>query len=435
MLSASQTRSVTILAKRFFASSIDKIPRAPPDRILGLTEKFNNDSNKKKVNLTVGIYKDAWGQVTTFPSVAKAQRLIDADLVLNTDLSYLPITGCPDYSEHVLDFLFKESCPLSGPKLLKQGRVSFAQTLSGTGALAVASKLLALWVSQTIWLPQPSWPNHRNIFRSNGFSDIKEYPYYKDGKITIDALLDHLRANVDKNGKTRHCILLHACCHNPTGLDPTMEQWKQILDTVHELGMIPIIDMAYQGLESGNPPKDAYLLRLCLDESQYESWPHGLFVCQSFAKNMGLYGERVGSLSVVTPPYQPETKDNVDSQLKQIVRSIYSSPPGYGSRVATMVLSKSFLKMQWYKDVEFMVNRLTEVRREMHDLLGWPALVDFDRQHGMFYYTGLTPRQVDALRKDYSVYMTMDGRLSLSGVNNSNIEYVCKALKAVFTDP
>lgn len=419
------------ICRRFFGSSISKIPRAAPDRILGLTEEFNKDINRKKVNLTVGIYKDAWGQVTTFPSVAKAQRLIDADMVLNTDLSYLPITGCPDYSENVLNFLFKESCPLSGPKLLREDRISFTQTLSGTGALAVASKLLALFVSQTIWIPQPSWANHKNIFRSNGFTDIRHYPYYKDGKITIEEWLDHLRAEVKKDTKTRHCILLHACCHNPTGLDPTKEQWEQILDTVHELQMIPILDMAYQGLESGNPPKDAYVLRLCLDESKYDSWPHGLFLCQSFAKNMGLYGERVGSLSVVVPPYQPHTKDNVDSQLKQIVRSIYSSPPGYGSRVATMVLSKSFLRMQWYQDVEFMVNRLSQVRKEMYEILKWPPLIDFDRQHGMFYYTGLNPNQVDLLKDKYSVYLTMDGRISLSGVNDSNVEYVCEALQEV----
>lgn len=420
-----------MVGKRCLVSSIEGIPRAPPDRILGLTEQFNRDSNKKKVNLTVGVYKDAWGQVTTFPSVAKAQRLIDADMVLNTDLSYLPITGCPDYSEHVLNFLFKESCPLSGPKLLKEDRVSFAQTLSGTGALAVASKLLALFLSQTIWIPQPSWPNHKNIFRSNGFTDIRSYPYYRDGKLTIDEWLDHLKTNVKREDNKRHCILLHACCHNPTGLDPTKDEWRKILDTIHELEMIPIVDMAYQGLESGHPPKDAYVLRMCLDESRYDSWPNGLFLCQSFAKNMGLYGERVGSLSVVSPPNQPHTKENVDSQLKQIVRSIYSSPPGYGSRVATVVLSKSFLRMQWYKDVEFMANRLSQVRKDMYEILKWPALTNFEQQHGMFYYTGLTPNQVDLLRKNYSVYMTMDGRLSLSGINDSNLGYVCDALEAV----
>lgn len=419
--------------RRWLVSGIGAIPRAAPDRILGLTEQFASDRCRHKVNLTVGVYKDSWGQVTTLPSVAMAQRQIDADVELNTDLSYLPITGCPEYSAEVLGFLFGESSPNSGPRLLRDDRVSFAQTLSGTGALAVASKLLALWLSQTVWLPQPSWPNHWNVFRSNGFTEIRAYPYYRDGRLVVDEWLDLLRSRVgsDKGTEKKHVIVLHACCHNPTGADPSREQWRQILDTVHELGMIPVIDMAYQGLESGNPPQDAYVLRMCLDESRYACWPNGLFVCQSFAKNMGLYGERVGSLSVVVPPNQAGTRENVDSQLKQIVRSAYSSPPGYGSRVATLVLSKPFLRMQWYKDVAAMVGRLNRVRRDMYGLLGWPALADLEQQHGMFYYTGLSSKQVDLLRSKYSVYMTADGRLSLSGVNDQNIEYVCKALKAV----
>lgn len=420
-----------LLFRRSVVSSIGSIPRAAPDRILGLTEQFARDSSRNKVNLTVGVYKDSWGQVTTFPSVARAQRLIDADVELNTDLSYLPITGCPDYSENVLEFLFGESCPGSGPRLLREDRVSFAQTLSGTGALAVASKLLALFLSRTVWIPQPSWPNHENIFRSNGFTDLRTYPYLRDGRLAVDEWLDTLRTQVLKDRSKRHSIVLHACCHNPTGVDPTKEQWRKILDTVHELEMIPVLDMAYQGLESGNPPKDAYVLRMCLDESRYSSWPNGLFLCQSFAKNMGLYGERVGSLSVVVPPNASDTREKVDSQLKQIVRSAYSSPPGYGSRVATLVLSKPFLRMQWYKDVAFMVDRLNQVRRDMHDLLQWPDLTNFDQQHGMFYYTGLSSKQVDLLRHKYSVYMTADGRLSLSGVNDHNVEYVCEALKAV----
>ncbi|CCE89583.1 aspartate transaminase AAT1 TDEL_0A02510 [Torulaspora delbrueckii] len=424
-----------VVLRRSLISSLEQIPRAAPDRILGLTEQFARDTRRQKVNLTVGVYKDGWGQVTTFPSVARAQKLIDSDFELNTDLSYLPITGCPEYSSAVLSFLFGESCPQVGPRLLEEGRVSFAQTLSGTGALAVASKLLALFLSRTVWISEPSWPNHQNIFRSNGFTDLRTYPYYQNGRLVVDEWLEKLKTEVRKDPETRHSIILHACCHNPTGLDPTREEWVRILDTVHELGMIPILDMAYQGLESGNPPADAYVLRMALDEKRYKCWPNGLFVCQSFAKNMGLYGERVGSLSVVTPPAKPHVREHVDSQLKQIVRSIYSSPPGYGSRVATMVLSKSFLRMQWYKDVAFMTERLSQVRHNMHNLLKWPGLMNFQQQHGMFYYTGLSPKQVDVLRDKYSIYMTMDGRLSLSGVNDHNIDYVCEALDAVSKIP
>lgn len=412
-------------------SSFNKIPRAPPDKILGLTEQFSEDENAKKVNLTVGVYKDNQGLVTTFPTVARAQKLLDLDGHLNSDLSYLPIIGSPAYRKCTLDFLFRESCPESGPKLLEDERVGFVQTLSGTGALAVASDLLAQFISKTVWVPNPSWPNHTNIFRRHGFTDIRQYPYYEDGKLNVERWINHLRQNVKKDDGIRHCIILHACCHNPTGFDPTIEQWRKILDTIHELEMIPIVDMAYQGLESGNPAKDAYVLRMCLDESRYESWPHGLFLCQSFAKNMGLYGERVGSLSVVLPPNQPETKGNVESQLKQIVRSIYSSPPGYGCKVATVVLSDDDFKRKWYEDVGAMVRRLLNVREEMYDRLGWPDLVNFEQQHGMFFYTGLKPHALNRLRDEYSIYMTMDGRLSLSGVNDHNIDYICEAFKAI----
>lgn len=412
-------------------SSFGKIPRAPPDKILGLTEQFSKDENSKKVNLTVGVYKDNQGLVTTFPTVAKAQKILDQNENMNSDLSYLPIIGSPDYRKSVLDFLFRDSCPESGPQLLEEERVSFVQTLSGTGALAVAADLLAQFVSTTVWIPNPSWPNHANIFRRHGFNDIRQYPYHEDGKLNVNKWINHLKQNVKKNDGIRHCIILHACCHNPTGFDPTVEQWQEILDTIYELEMIPIIDMAYQGLESGNPAKDAYLLRICLDKSRYENWSHGLFLCQSFAKNMGLYGERVGSLSVVVPPNQPESKGNVESQLKQIVRSIYSSPPGYGCRVATVVLFNEDLKKQWYKDVEGMVQRLLSVREGMYDRLGWENLINFRQQHGMFFYTGLNPHALNRLREEYSIYMTMDGRLSLSGINDHNIDYVCDAFKAI----
>ncbi|GAV50709.1 hypothetical protein ZYGR_0Z01320 [Zygosaccharomyces rouxii] len=412
-------------------SSFDKIPRAPPDKILGLTEQFSKDKNAKKVNLTVGVYKDNQGLVTTFPTVAKAQKILDQDENMNSDLSYLPIIGSPAYRKSTLNFLFRDSCPESGPKLLEQERVSFVQTLSGTGALVVAADLLAQFVSRTVWIPNLSWPNHTNIFKRHGFNDVRQYSYYENGKLTVDKWIDNLKKNVKKNDGSRHCIILHACCHNPTGVDPTVEQWRKILDTVRELEMIPIIDMAYQGLVSGNPAKDAYVLRMCLDESRYGNWPHGLFLCQSFAKNMGLYGERVGSLSVVVPPNQPESKGNVESQLKQIVRSMYSSPPAYGCRVATMVLSSDDFKRDWYKDVESMVQRLLNVRQGMYDRLGWEGLINFEQQHGMFFYTGLKPHALNRLRDEYSIYMTMDGRLSLSGVNDHNIDYVCDAFKAI----
>ncbi|SCU89788.1 LANO_0D06414g1_1 [Lachancea nothofagi CBS 11611] len=410
---------------------IHGIPRAPPDKILGLTEQFNKDKNPKKTNLTVGIYKDNWGQVTTFQSVARAQMILDQSIELNTDLSYLPIKGCPDFQLNVLKFLYRESCP-EGAESLDQGRISFVQTLSGTGALAVTSKFLSLFMSRSVWIPKPSWPNHANVFQNNGFDDILYYSYYKNGTLDVDGWLDDLERGAKSRDGPPQCIVLHACCHNPTGIDPSREQWRRILDKIHELNIIPIIDMAYQGLDTGDLYKDAYLLRMSLDKKRY-NWNNGLFLCQSFAKNMGLYGERVGSLSVVTPVRHnsKEIKRNVDSQLKKIVRGMYSSPPGYGSRVANVVLSTPHLRDLWHKDVKNVANRLHSVKAKMAERLEWDSLKDQSRQHGMFLYTGLDMRSVETLREKYSIYLVQDGRLSLSGLNDSNVDYVCDALQSV----
>lgn len=419
-----------LLLRRLYHNPITRIPRAAPDRILGLTEEFNKDLNPSKVNLTVGIYKDNQGQVSTLPSVARAQQILENHKQLNTDLSYLPITGSAEYQSNVLNFLFRDSCP-QGEPYLSHDKISFVQTLSGTGALAVASKLLSLFVSKTVWIPAPSWANHTNVFQSNGFKDIRYYTYYNNGTLDVDSWLQDLRS-ATKKYRAPQCIVLHACCHNPTGVDPTIEQWSKILDAIHDSNMIPILDMAYQGLESGDLYRDAYLLRMCLDSSRYH-WSNGLYLCQSFAKNMGLYGERVGSLSVVVPSSVTHgLKLNIDSQLKKIVRGIYSSPPGYGSRVANLVLSDQKLRDQWFGDVRNMSQRLWHVRSEMFKKLPqWSNLVDRTQQHGMFYFTGLSSHQVDLLRKEHSVYLTQDGRLSLSGINDTNLDYVCEALVKV----
>lgn len=414
--------------KRSIGSILNNIQQAPPDKILGLTEYYNKDKNPKKVNLTVGIYKDAWGKVTTFPSVARAQRIIERDSDLNKNLSYLPINGCKSYSENVLNFILNDSC--NRGDLVDENRVSFVQTLSGTGAVALASNFIAQFITKNIWLPNLSWPNHDNIFTRNGLKNNYRYSYYDlaSGTLSVDKWLSELKEVVPKSS-TPHCILLHACCHNPTGLDPTREDWAKIIDTIHELNMIPIIDMAYQGLESGNLIEDAYVIRECLSG---RDWRNGIYICQSFAKNMGLYGERIGSLSVITPSKAPSTtKAAIDSQLRQIIRSMYSSPPGYGSRVANLVLADKSLKQQWFSDVESMVNRLKSVRIQMFEKLNWPSIIDFEQQHGMFYFTRFNQKQVDQLKTQFSVYLTNDGRLSLSGINNSNINYVCEALETV----
>ena len=414
---------------RSFTSLVEKVPLAPADKILGLTAFYNRDPNPKKINLTVGVYQDAWGKVTTFPSVAKSQKLIDNDLLLNKNLSYLPITGCKDFETNVMNFLFKES--MHHPELIEQDRISFIQTLSGTGAVAIAASFLSTFITNEISVPNYSWANHTNIFTKNGFPSVDYYPYYdrKTGQIDFQNWINHLK-NLPFLGKPRG-ILLHASCHNPTGLDPTRQQWEKIIDTIYELKMIPVIDMAYQGLETGNLIEDAHLLRLCLNTDKYPHWNNGIFLCQSFAKNMGLYGERVGSLSIVLPEADSQLKERVNSQLKRIVRGIYSSPPGYGSRIANVLLSTPNLKKQWFKDVKSMVERLQSVRLAMFERLNWPDLINKESNHGMFYFTRFSEGQVNELRTKYGIYLTLDGRLSLSGVNNYNVDYLCEALQNV----
>ena len=426
-------RVIIYLTTRFKSTSLlNQIGSAPPDEILGLTEIFNKDTNPKKVNLTVGIYKDNYGKVTTFPSVKKAQDLVNKNYQSFQNLAYLPINGNRDYSKNVLNFIWNDSCEGLANNYLLKDKINFVQTLSGTGAVALAAKFLSSFISRTIWVPSYSWPNHLNIFKENGFQNIKSYDYYNEsnGTVSVDKWLNSLKLSSSQTNSTSpQCILLHACCHNPTGIDPTKEQWKTIIDTIYELNMVPIIDMAYQGLESGHLVDDAYLLRICLNKGD---WPNGLYLCQSFAKNMGLYGERVGSLSIVTPlNSNPDTNSNIDSQLKPIIRSIYSSPPGYGSHVVNQVLSNKNLKLQWFDDVQNMVNRLKTIRLNLFNNLKWHDLIDFEKQHGMFYFTRFNLKQVSHLRNKYSIYLTDDGRLSLSGINDSNIDYVCEALYEV----
>ncbi|AET41223.1 aspartate transaminase AAT1 Ecym_7397 [Eremothecium cymbalariae DBVPG len=412
---------------RSYYHTLSRIPNALPDKILGLTEVFNKDTNPQKVNLTVGIYRDDLGLVTNFKSVVQAQSILSADMGISGDWSYLPIAGCPEYSTSVMDFLFKESVP-QAKSYLESDKISFVQSLSGTGALAIATRFLTSFISKVIWVPDPSWGNHMNIFDNNGFKEVRVYKYYKDGSIDIDGWLDQLRqAKSEFGSRYPHCILLQACCHNPTGVDPTRTQWKKALEVINELGLIPVIDMAYQGLESGDLIEDAYLLRMCLEHN----WRNGLYICQSFAKNMGLYSERIGSLSVIHPMDESNTKAKADSQLKRIVRGVYSSPPSYGSRIATLVLNNPTLKAQWFEDVKKMTDRLWSVRVMLYERLKWDTLIDRTTQHGMFYYSGFSPKQVDILRRHHSIYLTQDGRISLAGINRSNIDHVAQSFLSV----
>lgn len=401
------------------------ISQAPADPILGIIEEFAKSSSPQRVNLSVGAYRDNNGLPYVLPSIRMASAIVYQQKL---DEEYAPIVGTANYVSLVKKFLYGSFS--TGADLIKEDRIAMAQSISGTGALKLVADFLKKWSpyeSRAIYLSNPTWANHANIFGSSGI-EPRQYTYFNrdTNAIDMELLLDDL-----SNAERGSAVLLHACCHNPTGLDPTEEQWRDIVDVISQRELIPVVDIAYQGFQSGHLSQDLYLLKL-VSEKCTEGLLPTAFVCQSFAKNMGLYGERVGSVSLITP--SKEVTNNVDSQMKTIVRSIYSSPPVHGSRLVETVLSDESIFAQWNKDVQLMANRIKSMRQELHGYLtrhsdlNWDHIVE---QNGMFCYTGLNKDQMTHLKDDFHVYATMDGRFSMAGLNTSNVEYVANAMDKV----
>ncbi|KAI8918434.1 pyridoxal phosphate-dependent transferase [Powellomyces hirtus] len=392
----------------------------PPDAILGVTEAFKADTNPNKMNLGVGAYRDDQGRPYVLTSVRKAERSIQ-DLAL--DKEYIPITGVPEYNKLASELAYgKDSAPL------KNGQIVTAQSLSGTGALRIGGEFLARWYEgaggKKIYLPAPSWGNHTPIFKDAGL-DVAQYTYFdkKTNGLDFGGMIKDL-----KNIPSGSVVLLHACAHNPTGVDPTPEQWKEISTVMKQKEHLPFFDMAYQGFASGSTVRDAFALRFFVDEG------HKVMLAQSFAKNMGMYGERVGLFSLITDSAE-ETK-RVDSQVKILIRPMYSSPPLSGPRIVKKVLSDADLKAEWLKEVKSMADRIIAMRAGLRGHLentfgsthSWEHITS---QIGMFCYSGLKPEQVDKMRKDASVYLTRDGRISIAGITSKNVEYLAKAIHDV----
>ncbi|GAA6035809.1 hypothetical protein JCM8097_005716 [Rhodosporidiobolus ruineniae] len=394
-----------------------KVPAGPPDPILGITEAFKADTNPKKINLGVGAYRDANGKPYVLPSVLAAEDKVIAE---RKDKEYLPITGLGEFTKAAAELAYgKDSKPL------QEGRVAITQSLSGTGALRIAGAFLARHYpgAKEIYVPSPTWGNHIPIFRDSGL-EVKTYSYYDKNTVGLDfeGLKKDLRAIPDKS-----VVLLHACAHNPTGIDPTREQWKEISDVIKEKGHFPLIDNAYLGFASGSVDNDAFALRHFVSEG------HQVMLCQSFAKNMGLYGERVGTFSVVCA--DKDEKARVDSQIKILVRPMYSNPPVHGARVASTLLTDPSLNAQWLSEVKSMADRIISMRTTLYDLLQevgskreWGHIKS---QIGMFAYLGISPEQVDRLAKEYHVYLTRDGRASAAGITEHNVRHLAESLHAV----
>ena len=388
---------------------------APADPIMGLTESFNADPNPDKINLSVGVYKDASGRTPVLGTVKEAERrIVDQE----SSKGYLPMTGEPLYCARVQELLFGEDHEIIAAK-----RAATAQCPGGTGALRIAGDYLhTLHPDSTLWLSDPTWANHNTIFAAAGVQ-CEKYAYRdpKTNGLDFDAMYESI-----KKIPRGDVILLHGCCHNPTGIDPTPEQWAKIGDLLDQQGVFPLVDFAYQGLANGIEEDRAGLLELIKKVRQ-------LAVCSSFSKNFGLYRERTGALTIVADDADQAAK--VMSQVKLRIRYNYSNPPSHGGQIVAVVLSDPELKAKWIEEVAGIRKRINEMRhlfvktlKEKGVKQDFSSIID---QRGMFSFSGLTKPQVDRLREEYSIYIVGSGRINVAGMTPDNMDRLCEAIKAV----
>jgi aromatic-amino-acid transaminase len=396
-------------------SIFQDIPLAPSDPILGVTEAFNADPRPGKVNLGVGVYYDDNGKVPLLESVKRAEAQLQS---AQAPRSYLPIDGIPGYVKAVQALVFGVDAPV-----LREGRAVTAQTLGGTGALRIAADFLRRFNPDAgVWISNPSWENHRALFEGAGFT-VETYPYYDPATRGLD-----FPAMTGKLGAlpARSIVVLHVCCHNPTGADPTPEQWGEIIEIVRARGLVPILDLAYQGFAVGID-EDAAPVR------RFVAAGVPVLVCNSFSKNFSLYGERVGALSLVTGSVDEAAR--ALSQLKRVIRINYSSPPTHGARVVETVLTTPELRVLWEQELAAMRDRIKAMRLALvEQVQGAGQNVDFGfvlRQNGMFSYSGLSKDDVTRLREDYGIHAVDSGRICVAALNTGNVERVGRAVSAL----
>ena len=388
---------------------------APRDPILGLTEGFNTDTRTTKVNLGVGVYYDDNGKIPLLGAVKAAEK---SRLEAMPPRGYQPIEGLAAYNQAVQKLMFGDDSAI-----IKDGRAVTVEALGGTGALKVGADFLKrLYPEAKVHISDPSWENHRALFEAAGFV-VENYPYYDAATRGVDftamsAYLSALPAN--------SIVVLHACCHNPTGADITSDQWRTVVDIVRSRNLVAFIDMAYQGFADGIK-EDAVALDL------FSASGLQFFVSSSFSKSFSLYGERVGALTIVTD--SKEEASRVMSQVKRVVRTNYSNPPTHGGAVVAAVLANPELRAQWEAELGGMRDRIRAMRVALVAQLKESGVdQDFSfvtRQRGMFSYTGLTAAQVERLRSEYGIYAVSTGRICLAALNTKNIDYVAKAMAAV----
>ena len=395
--------------RRFFHNQWKNIPRAPPDPIMGLTELYMKSNNPNKINLSVGAYRDENGNPYIFDSVKIAKSNLYNQ---SYNYEYLPILGCDTFNYNSLKLVMGDYYDIEN--------YSKTQTISGTGALKIAAVFLNEFMHKNkIYLPKPTWSNHNNIFSKSGF-EIKHYNYLSEEMdIDNDNIINTLKTIPDKS-----VVLFHVCCHNPTGIDPNMNTWNIILDCIRDKGHIVVFDMAYQGFATGDVYNDSRVIRKAAD------FGINFLLCQSYSKNFGLYGERIGCLSINT--INNKDKTNVESQLKQIIRPMYSNPPVNGSRIINEILTNNVLKQMWLDDCNKIFKRMNETRVMLHEKLvnnlpnnNWKHIL---KQKGMFSYTGINENSIKKLKNDHDIFMTNDGRISITSLNKHNIDYFISSL-------
>ena len=394
------------------------VDMAPRDPILGVTEAYNADSNPNKVNLGVGVYTDDSGKVPVLQCVRRAEQELAASPLPR---NYLPIDGLQAYDRAVQELVFG-----AGSRAVADGRIVTVQTLGGTGALKVGADLLRrINPGAEIWISDPSWENHRALFEYAGYT-VNTYPYYDAAThgVAFDAMLAAL-------GRlpASAIVLLHACCHNPTGVDLNADQWERVIEVVNARRLVPFLDMAYQGFGEGIDADAAAVRRFT------EACPV-VFVSNSFSKSLSLYGERVGGLSIVAD--DRDVAGRVLSQLKRVIRTNYSNPPTHGGQTVAKVLTTPELRALWESELGGMRERIKTMRRQLVDKIR-AIRADFDfsfvvDQRGMFSYSGLTAPQVHRLREQYSVYAIDSGRICVAALNSRNVDYVARAIGTVLVE-
>ncbi|XP_076045137.1 aspartate aminotransferase, cytoplasmic-like [Oratosquilla oratoria] len=401
-------------------SLFNEVQQAPPIEVFAVVKAFNDDTHEKKVNLSIGAYRTNDSKPWVLPVVRKVEKEMADNDTLNHE--YLPILGFEPLATAASRILLGADSPL-----LKEGKVTAVQVLSGTGGLRVAADFLGKILKfENFMYSVPTWGNHRLIFLHSGFKEPKPYRYWDESTkgLNIDGMLEDIRSAPD-----RSVIILHACAHNPTGVDPTQEQWKLIADAVEEKHHFPLFDSAYQGFASGDLEKDAWAIRY-FAERGFE-----MLVTQSFAKNFGLYNERIGNLTLIVK--DPAVITPIRSQLTLLVRGAYSNPPNHGARIVARVLNDDALFAEWKGAIKTMSDRIKEMRTGLKERLiklgtpgTWEHITD---QIGMFSFTGLSAEQVKYMAEKYHIYLLSSGRVNMCGLTTHNLDYVAEAIHDAVT--